>query len=88
MVLRERGTKRRKLVTCADVTCPKGQVPGPESLEDVDAPIRSTLQAGAVGCGDGRQAIKSAVGRSADGKVPLAYAIHGITAGKKQFTAF
>ena len=86
LVLKERSTKRRKFVTCPDVTCPKGEVPGPESLEDVSEPIQSTLRPGSIACADGGQAIKSAVRKTAKGAIPLAYATHGME-WKKQFTA-
>ena len=84
--LKERSTNRRKIVTCPDVTCPKGEVPGPEALDDVIAPISSSLRPGSIACADGGQAITSAVRKTAKGATPLEVAIHGMP-GKKQFTA-
>ena len=87
LVLKERSTKRRKVVTCPDVSCPKGTVPGPEANEDVEATIRGTLRDGAIACADGGRAIMSAVKKAASGAIPIAYAVHGFDGGKKQFTA-
>jgi hypothetical protein len=62
-------------------------VPGLESLEDVEKAVQETLEAGSVACMDGGAALKSAVKRTADGKVPMAIAKHGFNkGGKRQFT--
>ena len=84
-ILVERATRRRKIVTLDDLTVEAPFRLPPESTKDIKADVQATLQPGSMGCGDGGTAIASSVRSAADGKVPLATAIHG-RKPVKQFT--
>lgn len=81
----ERSTKRCKVVTLDDLEVEAPFRLPPESNHEIKDGVVETLQVGSIGCGDGGRAIASSVAASANGTVPLAYAVHG-RRPVKQFT--
>lgn len=90
-IMRERSSKRRKIVTMPTRRVGLGSASIPESNLEIEGAIAESLRPGAVAGGDGGQAIASSVkaaslrhGGNAK-SIPLVYAVHG-KRPKKQFT--
>ena len=84
-IMKERASGKRKVVALNAVAVSKGDPGRPERNSEVAAPISQSMMPGSIGAGDGGQAFKSCVVKSADGKVPFVYAQHG-RKPRRQFT--